>query len=114
MLGASRFYAAQRRPKKHVITSQIEHKCVLDSCRVLKDQENFEIQFIKPESNGKINLDELENMIRPDTSLVSIMAVNNEIGVTQELTKIGEICKNKGVIFHTDAAQNTGSKWSNS
>jgi len=103
--GAGRFYSSK---KKHIITSQIEHKCVLDSCRFLKDTEGFDVTFIKPEENGKINLEELESLIRKDTSIVSIMAVNNEIGVSQDIEGIGALCKAKGAIFHTDAAQAIG------
>ena len=104
-LGCARFYAAK---KRHIISSQIEHKCVLDSCRFLKDTEGFDVTFIKPMTNGKINLEELEEQIRPDTGLITIMAVNNEIGVGQDLHAIGALCKRKGVIFHTDAAQAIG------
>jgi len=103
--GAARFYKSK---KKHIIASQIEHKCVLDSCRYLKDKEGFDVTFIKPEVNGLVNLEELAAEIRPDTSIVSIMAVNNEIGVAQNLHEIGALCKKNGVLFHTDAAQAVG------
>ncbi|CAH7674225.1 cysteine desulfurase [Phakopsora pachyrhizi] len=104
--GVARFYKER---KRHIITTQTEHKCVLDSCRVLQD-EGFDVTYLPVGSNGLINLDQLEEAIRPDTSLVSIMAVNNEIGVIQPMKKIGEIVhgKHKGVFFHTDAAQAVG------
>ncbi|KAL7414609.1 pyridoxal phosphate-dependent transferase [Mrakia frigida] len=103
--GTAKFYAET---KKHIITTQTEHKCVLDSCRYLSEQ-GFEITYLPVLSNGLIDLDLLEKSIRPDTCLVSIMAVNNEIGVIQPLAEIGRICrKYKGVKFHTDAAQAIG------
>ena len=90
--------------KRHVITVQTEHKCVLDSCRALQ-QEGFEVTYLPVNSVGLIDLAQLEAAIRPDTGLVSVMAVNNEIGTIQPLKAIGEICAKKGVKFHTDAAQ---------
>ncbi|CAL5040235.1 unnamed protein product [Urochloa decumbens] len=102
--GVMRFYRDRRR---HVITTQTEHKCVLDSCRYLQ-QEGFEVTYLPVRKNGLIDLAQLEDAIRPDTGLVSIMAVNNEIGVVQPLEEIGRICKEKGVPFHTDAAQALG------
>lgn len=102
--GAARFYS---RDKKHVITTQTEHKCVLDSCRQL-EAENFEVTYLPVKSNGIIDMNELEQAIRPDTSLVSVMAVNNEIGVIQPLQEIGELCRSHKVFFHTDAAQAVG------
>ncbi|XP_065915316.1 cysteine desulfurase-like isoform X2 [Dysidea avara] len=102
--GVSRFYSAK---KKHVITTQTEHKCVLDSCRVL-EQEGFEVTYLPVQKNGIIKLEELQEAIRPDTSLVSIMTVNNEIGIKQPIKQIGEICRSKKVFFHSDAAQAVG------
>lgn len=93
--------------KKHIITSQIEHKCVLSSCRAL-ETEGFDVTYLPVQKNGIIDLKELEKAIRPDTALVSIMAVNNEIGVKQPITEIGKLCKAKKVYFHTDAAQAVG------
>lgn len=85
-----------------------EHKCVLDSCRKLQE-EGFDVTYLPVQTNGVIRLDELEAAIRPDTSLVSIMTVNNETGVIQPVKEIGEICrKHRGVYFHTDAAQAAG------
>ncbi|XP_076860539.1 cysteine desulfurase [Brachyhypopomus gauderio] len=102
--GVSRFYKAK---KKHVITTQTEHKCVLDSCRVL-EAEGLEVTYLPVKGNGLIDLQQLEETIRPDTSLVSIMTVNNEIGVKQPIKEIGRICRAKNVFFHTDAAQAIG------
>ncbi|GJN34164.1 hypothetical protein PR202_gb22807 [Eleusine coracana subsp. coracana] len=102
--GVARFYRDRRR---HVITTQTEHKCVLDSCRYLQ-QEGFDVTYLPVRSDGLVDLAQLEEAIRPDTALVSVMAVNNEIGVIQPLEEIGRICKEKGVPFHTDAAQALG------
>lgn len=93
--------------KKHIITTQIEHKCVLDSCRSLQ-QEGFEVTYLPVDKYGLVNLQELDKAIRPDTGLVSIMMVNNEIGTIQPIKEIGALCKSKGVKFHTDAAQAVG------
>ncbi|VEL29340.1 unnamed protein product [Protopolystoma xenopodis] len=102
--GVARFYAAK---KKHIITTQTEHKCVLDSCRALEN-EGFSVTYLEVQQNGIIRLEDLAKVIRPDTSLVSIMAVNNEIGVIQPLVEIGALCRSKNVFFHTDAAQGIG------
>ncbi|RLM84801.1 uncharacterized protein C2845_PM04G15140 [Panicum miliaceum] len=102
--GVMRFYRDRRR---HVVTTQTEHKCVLDSCRYLQ-QEGFEVTYLPVRGDGLVDLGQLEDAIRPDTGLVSVMAVNNEIGVVQPLEEIGRICKEKGVPFHTDAAQALG------
>lgn len=102
--GVARFYKAK---KKHVITTQTEHKCVLDSCRVL-ESEGFDITYLPVKTNGLIDLKQLEEAIRPDTSLVSIMTVNNEIGVKQPIEEIGQLCRSKNVFLHTDAAQAIG------
>jgi cysteine desulfurase len=102
--GVARFY---KNKKKHIITSQTEHKCVLDSCRHLQE-EGFEVTYLPVQKNGLIDLATLEAAIRPDTSLVSIMTVNNEIGVIQPMEEIGKICKKHKVFFHTDAAQAVG------
>lgn len=102
--GVGRFYGAK---KKHIITTQTEHKCVLDSCRALEG-EGFKITFMPVNTNGLIDLEALEREITPETSLVSIMAVNNEIGVVQPLADIGKLCRSKKVFFHTDAAQAVG------
>lgn len=102
--GVMHFY---RDKKKHVITTQTEHKCVLDSCRHLQ-QEGFEVTYLPVRKDGLINLDELTAAIRPDTGLVSVMTVNNEIGVIQPIAEIGAICREHKVFLHTDAAQAAG------
>jgi len=102
--GVAKFYKSK---KKHVITTQTDHKCVLDSCRALQ-QEGFDITYLPVKPNGLIDMAELEAAIREDTALVSVMAVNNEIGVVQPMKEIGELCRSKGVFFHTDAAQAVG------
>jgi cysteine desulfurase len=102
--GVARFYGAK---KKHIITTQTEHKCVLDSCRVLQG-EGFDITYLPVKSNGLIDLEVLKKEIRPDTVLVSVMAVNNEIGVIQPMEEIGKICRANKVFFHSDIAQAAG------
>lgn len=102
--GVSEFYKDQ---KNHIITCVTEHKCILDTCRHL-EQKGMRITYLPVEKNGLIDLKKLEKEITPQTLLVSIMAVNNEIGVIQPLREIGELCREKGVFFHTDAAQAAG------
>ncbi|HEU5046341.1 MAG TPA: IscS subfamily cysteine desulfurase [Rickettsiales bacterium] len=102
--GVARFNKDQ---KNHIITVVTEHKCVLDSCRQL-EQEGFEVTYLPVQKNGIIDLNVLRAAIKDTTSLVSVMAVNNEIGVIQPLKEIGAICREKGVFFHTDAAQGYG------
>ncbi|XP_053103624.1 cysteine desulfurase [Hemicordylus capensis] len=102
--GVARFYKSR---KKHIITTQTEHKCVLDSCRVL-EAEGFRVTYLPVKKNGIIDLQDLKNAIQPDTSLVSVMTVNNEIGVKQPVSDIGNICSSHKVFFHTDAAQAVG------
>ncbi|XP_014611299.1 PREDICTED: probable cysteine desulfurase, mitochondrial [Polistes canadensis] len=102
--GVARFYKSR---KNHIVTTQTEHKCVLDSCRAL-EAEGFEVTYLPVKSNGLIDIDQLEATITPATSLVSIMTVNNEIGVKQPIEQIGAICRKKKVFFHTDAAQAVG------
>jgi cysteine desulfurase len=104
--GVARFFGRSGK-KKHIITSQTEHKCVLDSCRHLQD-DGFDITYLPVQSNGLIDMEEFKAAIRPDTALVSIMAVNNEIGVIQPLHEIGKICRDKKIFFHTDGAQAVG------
>lgn len=91
----------------HIITSQTEHKCVLETCRYLEDK-GVKITYLPVEKDGSINLDKLKKAITPNTKLISIMAVNNEIGVISPLEKIGNICKEHNIVFHTDAAQGFG------
>lgn len=102
--GVGRFYKSK---KKHVITTQTEHKCVLDSCRALEG-EGFKVTYLPVKTNGIIDMKQLEDAITPETSLVSVMTVNNEIGVKQPVKEIGALCKSKKVFFHTDAAQAVG------
>ncbi|GBE81692.1 cysteine desulfurase NFS1 [Sparassis latifolia] len=103
--GVARFHKDR---KKHVITTQTEHKCVLDSCRKLQE-EGFDVTYLPVQHNGVIDLAELEAAIRPDTSLVSVMTVNNETGVIQPMREIGALVrKHRGVYLHTDAAQAAG------
>lgn len=102
--GVARFYKSK---KKHLITTQTEHKCVLDSCRAL-EAEGFDVTYLPVQKNGIVDMKLLEDSIRPDTSLVSVMTVNNEIGVKQPVQDIGELCRSKKVFFHTDAAQAFG------
>ena len=94
--------------KKHIITTQTEHKCVLDSCRFL-EQEGFDVTYLPVmEATGMVCMDELENAMRDDTLLLSVMAVNNEIGTRQPVEEIGALCRKKKILFHTDAAQMLG------
>ncbi|VDK47384.1 unnamed protein product [Anisakis simplex] len=93
--------------KDHIITVQTEHKCVLDSCRYLEN-EGFKVTYLPVQKNGIIDITELEKAITKQTTLVSVMSVNNEIGVKQPVKQIGEICRKKKVFFHTDAAQAVG------
>ncbi|MBF6723700.1 aminotransferase class V-fold PLP-dependent enzyme, partial [Acinetobacter baumannii] len=86
---------------------QTEHKAVLDTCRELERQ-GFEVTYLPVQVNGLLDLDLFKDSLRPDTILVSVMLVNNEIGVIQDIEAIGSICRERGIIFHTDAAQATG------
>ena len=104
--GVARFFKRSGK-KNHIITCQTEHKCVLDSCRHLQD-EGFEVTYLPVQNNGLINMEDLEKAIRPETCLVSIMTVNNEIGVVQPMEEIGRLCRSKKVFFHTDGAQAVG------
>jgi len=98
---------ANKKKGKHLIVSSIEHHCVLDSARWLEKQ-GFEITYLKVDKYGLVDLAELEDSIREDTILVSIMHANNEIGTIEPIKEIGKICREKGVYFHTDAAQSFG------
>lgn len=102
--GVPRFY---KKTKKHIITTRTEHKCVLEAARAMM-KEGFEVTFLNVDDQGLIDLKELEDAIRPDTCLVSVMAVNNEIGVIQPIKEIGAICRKNKIYFHTDAAQAYG------
>ena len=102
--GVAHFY---QKKGKHIITSKTEHKAVLDSCRQL-EREGYEVTYLDPQPNGIIPLKTIEDAMRDDTILVSIMHVNNETGIIQDIAAIGELCRDKGIIFHVDAAQSAG------
>ena len=102
--GAAHFYQGKG---KHLITLKTEHKAVLDTVREL-EREGFDATYLDVKENGLVDLEVLKAAIRPDTVVVSVMFVNNEVGVVQPIAEIGEICREKGVIFHVDAAQATG------
>jgi len=102
--GAGNFYSTKG---KHIITSATEHKAVIDAVREM-ERLGFEATYLEPEPNGLINLEKFKAAIRPDTVLTSIMLVNNEIGVVQDIESIGNICRENNIIFHVDAAQATG------
>lgn len=102
--GIAKFYGSK---KKHIVTLRTEHKCILDTCRHL-EQEGFKVTYLQVEQNGLVDLNRLREAITEDTMLVSVMAVNNEIGVIQPLKEIGAICREKGAFFHSDIAQGFG------
>jgi len=102
--GAANFYKGKG---KHIVTMKTEHKAVLDTVRELERQ-GFEATYLDPEQNGLLDLEKFKAALRPDTVLVSVMMVNNEIGVIQPIAEIGEICRTKGIIFHCDAVQAAG------
>ena len=102
--GIAKFYGSK---KRHIVTVVTEHKCILDTCRHL-EQDAFKVTYLPVKPNGIIDLDELRNAVTEDTMLVSVMAVNNEIGVIQPLKEIGKICREKGAFFHSDIAQAFG------
>jgi cysteine desulfurase len=108
--GAARFARQHPRgavPRDHIVTLTTEHKCVLESCRQLQG-EGFQVTYLPVEANGLVSLDALAAALTEQTLLVSVMAAHNEIGVIQPLAEIGEVCRSKGVLFHTDAAQAFG------
>jgi len=102
--GVAHFY---KKNGKHIVTCKTEHKAVLDTCRQL-EREGYEVTYLDPEPNGLLDLTKLENALRDDTILVSVMHVNNEIGVIQDIAAIGELCRDRKIIFHVDAAQSPG------
>lgn len=102
--GAARFY---QKKGKHLITVKTEHKAVLDTMRQL-EREGYDVTYLKPQPDGLLDLDEFKAAIRDDTVLVSIMHVNNEIGVVQDIYAIGDICRERGVLLHVDSAQSAG------
>ena len=102
--GAAQFY---KKKGRHIVTISTEHKAVIDTCRAL-EREGYEVTYLDPEPNGLVDADKFAAALREDTVLASVMFVNNEIGVIQDIEKLGAICRAKGVIFHVDAAQATG------
>lgn len=104
ILGAARYAA---RPGDHLVTARTEHKSVLDPCKQL-EKEGFAITYLKPDSDGIVHADQVAAALRPTTRLVSIMHVNNETGVIQDAGAIGRVCRERGVLFHVDAAQSAG------
>ncbi len=102
--GAAHF---NKRRGKHIVTMKTEHKAVLDTCRQL-EREGYEVSYLDPKDNGLLDLDVFKAALRDDTTVVSIMHVNNEIGVIQDIKAIGEICRDKKIVFHVDAAQSAG------
>ena len=102
--GAAHFYKDKG---KHIITVKTEHKATLDTCREL-EREGYEVTYLDVLPNGMIDIEQLEKAMTPGTIIVSVMFVNNEIGVVQDIPKIGDLCRSRGVIFHVDAAQATG------
>jgi cysteine desulfurase len=102
--GAADFY---HKKGKHLITVKTEHKATLDTMRQL-EREGYEVTYLEPQTDGLVTIAMLEAAIRPDTTLISVMFVNNEIGVVQDIAAIGELCRSKGIVFHVDAAQAAG------
>lgn len=102
--GLAQFYGGK---KKHIITTQVEHKCILDTCRHL-EKEGFEITYLPVNTDGLVDQATFASAIRPDTLVASVILVHNEIGVIQDVRSLGAICREKKVFFHTDAAQALG------
>ena len=102
IFGAARLRRAKGR---HIITSKIEHQAVLHPCEYLRKEEDFDVTYLPVNPEGRINVDDVRTALRPDTTLVSIMAANNEIGTLQPVAAIGALCRERGVLFHTDAVQ---------
>jgi cysteine desulfurase len=102
--GAAHFYQGKG---KHLVTVMTEHKAVIDTMRHL-ESEGYEVTYLMPETNGLVDMEKFTAALRPDTILASVMLVNNEIGVIQDIASLGEVCRAKGVLFHVDAAQATG------
>jgi cysteine desulfurase len=102
--GAAQFY---KKKGRHIVTMTTEHKAVIDTCRAL-EREGFEVTYLDPEPNGLMDIDKFKAALRDDTVLASVMFVNNEIGVVQDIAQLGSICREREIIFHVDAAQATG------
>jgi cysteine desulfurase len=102
--GAADFYCKKG---KHLITVKTEHKATLDTMRQL-EREGYEVTYLEPQTDGMVTIEMLEAAIRPDTTVISVMFVNNEIGVVQDIAAIGELCRSKGIVFHVDSAQAAG------
>ena len=102
--GAAHFY---RRKGRHLVTVKTEHKAVLDTCRQL-EREGFEVTYLEPEASGLLDLGKLESVLRDDTTVVSVMHVNNEVGVIQDIEAIGRLTRSRGIVLHVDAAQSAG------
>lgn len=102
--GAAHFYAKQG---KHLITCQTEHKAVLDPCRQL-EREGFTVTYLKPQPTGLLTLEQLEASITPQTRLISLMQVNNELGIIQDIAAVGALCRERGILLHVDASQSAG------
>jgi len=102
--GAAHFYGKRGR---HIVTVKTEHKAVLDTCRQL-EKEGYEVTYLEPKDNGLLDADAVSQALRDDTTLLSVMHVNNEIGVIQDIAALGEVAREKGVVFHVDAAQSAG------
>ncbi|MCB5184845.1 IscS subfamily cysteine desulfurase [Methylobacillus gramineus] len=103
--GAANFYSGSK--GKHIVTVQTEHKAVIDTVREL-ERVGYEATYLTPEPNGLVDLEKFKTALRPDTVVASVMLVNNEIGVIQDIVALGNICRERGIIFHVDAAQATG------
>lgn len=104
LLGAARFHADRG---KHIVSSRTEHKAVLDALKQL-ETEGFSVTYLKPGLDGIVTVDQVNEALRPDTQLVSLMHVNNEIGVIQDIAAVGRLCRERGILFHVDAAQSVG------
>src|SRR5690606_17780848 len=100
LFGAARFYADRG---KHIVSAKTEHKAVLDPLKHL-EQEGFSVTYLKPDASGIVTPEQVREALRPETQLVSLMHVNNEIGVIQDVAAVGRICREKGIVFHVDAA----------
>ncbi|ETW50030.1 hypothetical protein PFMALIP_01893 [Plasmodium falciparum MaliPS096_E11] len=107
LIGICTYYNKLNKQKNHIITSQIEHKCILQTCRFLQTK-GFEVTYLKPDTNGLVKLDDIKNSIKDNTIMASFIFVNNEIGVIQDIENIGNLCKEKNILFHTDASQAAG------